>query len=159
MDEIDYLLRDHTHVISYKDNRECGYVCYYTENEDVSKKIYNSYSAAKYFNLPYRKKDLLEPEGLEISYHYEYGDNFYQIGFITENIEQTKNFISYIKKCIREKGFKVCEKEPDLRYWWSNFTEYRALRIISEWLDEIRYNPDYKYCRKRLDKCHDKLFN
>ena len=157
MDEIDYFLRDETYVIVFDDDSHCGYICYYTENEDVSKKIYNSYSAAKYFNLPYKKKDLLEPEGLEISYQYEYKDNFYQLGFVAKNIEQTKNFISYIKKVIREKGFKVCEKEPHVRYWWSNFTEYRALRIISDWVDEIRYNPEYKYCIKRLENEYNKL--
>ena len=159
MDEIDYFLRDQTHVYVGDNNSYCGYVCYYTENEEVSNKIYNSYSAAKYFNLPYTKEDLLEPDGLKISYQYEFGDNFYQIGFITKNIEKTIYFINYIKKVIREKGFKVCEKDPHVRYWWTQFTEYRSLRIISDWVDEIRYNPDYKYCRKRLEKCHDKLFN
>jgi hypothetical protein len=159
MDDIDYFLRKQTHVYVCNDGENCGYVCYYTKNEDVSEEIYNSYSAAKYFNLPYRKEDLLEPEGLKISYHYEFRDNFYQLGFITKNIEKTIYFIHHIKKVIKEKGFKVCEKEPDIRYWWSQFTEYRAYRIISEWLEQIRYNPEYKYCRKRLNREHDKLFN
>ena len=159
MDDIDYFLRKQTHVYVCNDGENCGYVCYYTKNEDVSEEIYNSYSAAKYFNLPYTKEDLLEPEGLKISYHYEFRDNFYQLGFITKNIEKTIYFIHHIKKVIKEKGFKVCEKEPDIRYWWSQFTEYRAYRIISEWLEEIRYNPEYKYCRKRLNREHDKLFN
>jgi hypothetical protein len=159
MDDIDYFLRKQTHVYVCNDGENCGYVCYYTKNEDVSEEIYNSYSAAKYFNLPYTKEDLLEPEGLKISYHYEFRDNFYQLGFITKNIEKTIYFIHHIKKVIKEKGFKVCEKEPDIRYWWSQFTEYRAYRIISEWLEQIRYNPEYKYCRKRLNREHDKLFN
>ena len=159
MDYIDYFLREQTHVYVCDNDRHCGYICYYTENDEVSKKIYNSYAAAKYFNLPYTKEDLLESNGLKISYQYEFGNNFYQLGFITENIEKTLYFINHIKKVIREKGFKVCEKEPDIRYWWSQFTEYRAYRIISEWLEQIRYNPEYKYCRKRLDHEHDKLFN
>lgn len=157
MDYKGYFLRKETYVYVSDSGNHCGYVCYYTKSEDIRKKIYNSYSAAKYFNLPYTKKDLLEPDGLKISYQYDFGNNFYQLGFITKNIEQTKNFISYIKKVIREKGFKVCEKKPHVRYWWTKFTEYRAIGIISDWVDEIRYNPEYKYCIKRLEKKYSKL--
>ena len=76
-----------------------------------------------------------------------------------KNIDEIEVLPLDYRKKLLEEGFKVCEKEPDIRYWWSQFTEYRAYRIISEWLEQIRYNPEYKYCRKRLNREHDKLFN
>ena len=37
--------------------------------------------------------------------------------------------------------------------------EEKAINIIKEWFLDVRYNPKYKYCRKRIDKMYDDEFN
>ena len=93
----------------------------------------------------------------KISYYYDFGKNYYQVGFISKYLNEVYDSIKKIKTAIKKKGFKVCEDDPFIRYWWTQFAEYRALRIISEWLEEIRYNPEYKYCRDRVNAEYDNL--
>jgi len=36
--------------------------------------------------------------------------------------------------------------------------EKKAVDIISEWFMDCKYNPKYKFCRKRLNKEFDELY-
>ena len=156
MDDMDYFLREQTHIYVSDNDKYCGYVCYYT-SKDMGKEIYNSYSAAKYFKLPYISPEFKLSQGPMISYQYDFGKHYYQVGFTSKHLNEVYDSIQKIKTAIKNKGFKVCEEEPFIRYWWTQFAEYRALRIISEWFEEIRSNPEYKYCRKRLDREYNNL--
>ena len=39
--------------------------------------------------------------------------------------------------------FDICDVEPIIKQWY-------AVKIISEWFLECKFNPKYKYCQKRL---------
>jgi hypothetical protein len=149
-------LDEYSYILLGKEGSYRAYICYLVDNKNYKNKIYNSYTASKFFDLPINKVvpyNIYSPIGKSsnegnITYHYQFSDYLFQVGILSDKIEIINNKIKKIKTAIKKKGFLVGNKPLQFRYWWTEFSERRAMNIISKWIKNIRSREDYKFRNK-----------
>ena len=119
----------------------------------------NIYYTALYFDLP-TKRDA------NISYCFSWYDSdvdncISKIGISSKDVNIIYERLEEIKQKIKAKGGIIYNENTriNIRPFWYDILEEHAFRIIKEWFLEIRYNPEYKYCRNVLNREYNKLLN
>jgi len=57
---------------------------------------------------------------------------------------------------------KECWYKREIKYWKQkqiDYKEYNAVKLISKSFLECRYNPQYKYCRDRMNDLYDREYD
>ena len=125
-------------------------------------KIHNLYSnifiTALYFDLP--------TEGdASISYCFTWYDSdedncLSKIGISSKDLNIIYERLEEIKQKIKAKGGIIYNENTkiNIQPFWYDILKEHAYRIIKEWFLEIRYNPEYKYCRDVLNSEYNNIY-
>ena len=120
----------------------------------------NIFLTALYFDLP--------TEGdASISYCYTWYDSeddeddcTTQIGISSKDLNIIYKRLEEIRQKIKAKGGIIYNENTkiNIQPFWYDILEEHAYRIIKEWFLEIRYNPEYKYCRDVLNSEYNNFY-
>jgi len=97
------------YICYYKDTKNyCAYIPYHSNNQNDFDEFRNTFRACLYFNLPTTREDG------EVSYSYEYGNNIFELGIMSNDLQVIRNKMQIIQIAIQRKGCSVYEGDEEI---------------------------------------------